>query len=74
MSPPRIIFSYLIARGFTTTFHGVSRFHLFGVCRQALAEFCPDSFPILLVGAKDYETTTIGALLPSAFRPERLDG
>lgn len=43
-----------------------------GVCRQALAEFCPDQMPVLLVKEQGYETTTLGTLLPSAFRPERL--
>ena len=44
-----------------------------GVCRQVLAEFCSKDFPILLVkGANDYDTCTLGELLPYAFGPGML--
>ncbi len=39
-----------------------------GICRQALAEFCDDDF-LIIFGNGD--TTTLGALLPNAFRLER---
>ena len=39
-----------------------------GICRQALAEFCDDELPILLGNG---EQTTLGELLPNAFRLER---
>ena len=35
-----------------------------GACRQVLAEFCDDNFPILLSD----KTVTLGELLPKAFR------
>lgn len=39
------------------------------VCRQALAEFCGDDFPLYLArGEDDYQTWTLGQLLPNAFR------
>ncbi len=41
-----------------------------GVCRQALTEFCPPEFPILLVESEtQYRTVTLGELLPLAFTP-----
>ncbi len=39
-----------------------------GICRQALAEFCTDDMPIVLGNG---ETTTLGDLLPNAFRLEK---
>ena len=41
-----------------------------GSCRQALAEFCNDSFIILVVkdGGASFDEYTLGELLPSAFR------
>ena len=38
-----------------------------GICRQALAEFCTDDMPIIL---GDGHITTLGELLPKAFRLE----
>ena len=35
-----------------------------GACRQVLAEFCKDDFPVILTGGD----TTLGELLPQAFR------
>ncbi len=35
-----------------------------GICRQALAEFCDDTFPVILSDT----TVTLGELLPHAFR------
>lgn len=37
-----------------------------GICRQALAEFCNDNLTVLLQSGD----TTLGALLPAAFRLE----
>jgi len=42
-----------------------------GACRQVLAEFCPAEFPVYIAGAgytDGYESTTLGELLPHAFR------
>jgi len=42
-----------------------------GACRQVLAEFCDDEFPIHLAPAKDLgkvKEFTLGKLLPEAFR------
>ena len=44
-----------------------------GVCRQALLEFCPPEMPVLLVQAPgQYETHTLGELLPLGFGPGAL--
>jgi len=40
-----------------------------GVCLQTLAEFAPDELPIVLVNDHARVETTLGALLPRAFRP-----
>lgn len=46
-----------------------------GVCRQVLAEFCPSDFPILLVkNENEFDTCTLGELLPRAFGPGMLMG
>ena len=42
-----------------------------GVCRQALAEFCGEDFPILLVREDDMRRCTLGELLPLAFHLNR---
>jgi cytidine deaminase len=40
-----------------------------GACRQFLAEFAADDLPVILVNLRgDREVTTLGALLPRAFR------
>ena len=39
-----------------------------GICRQVLAEFADDDFPVLLCGEQDYTRTTLGSLLPGAFK------
>ncbi|MFP6855324.1 MAG: cytidine deaminase [Opitutales bacterium] len=42
-----------------------------GACRQVLAEFCEDDFPIHIATADDLnkvESLTLGGLLPNAFR------
>ncbi|MDP6490870.1 MAG: cytidine deaminase [Kiritimatiellia bacterium] len=42
-----------------------------GACRQVLAEFCRPDTPVYIAGSGytgDYESTTLGALLPHAFR------
>ena len=39
-----------------------------GVCRQGMREFCPDDFPVYLVGADgSYETVSLAELLPHSF-------
>ncbi len=38
-----------------------------GACRQVLAEFCGPDFPIYIKRSEDYESTTLGELLPHAF-------
>ncbi len=42
-----------------------------GACRQVLAEFCTPELPVYIAGAgctDAYETTTLGTLLPFAFK------
>lgn len=39
-----------------------------GICRQALAEFCEDSMPVILGNG---DILTLGELLPNAFRLEK---
>ena len=40
-----------------------------GICRQVLAEFCPDSFPILMCNTDGgYVKKILGELMPEAFR------
>ena len=44
-----------------------------GVCRQALFEFCGPQLPVVLaLGAGDWETHTLGELLPHGFGPGNL--
>ncbi len=44
-----------------------------GVCRQALAEFCPMDMPIILANRnRGYVIRTLGELLPLAFTGEEL--
>jgi cytidine deaminase len=44
-----------------------------GMCRQTLAEFGPDSLELVLVNDKGERLeTTLGQLLPRAFRPDSL--
>ena len=41
-----------------------------GACRQVLAEFCEDNFPVYVASAKDsasFETHLMGKLLPERF-------
>lgn len=39
-----------------------------GACRQVLAEFCNSDFPVYVASsADDYETMTLGELLPHSF-------
>lgn len=43
-------------------------------CRQFLAEFCDDDFPIYSdLGGDDYEAYTLGEIYPMAFRPEKVE-
>ena len=39
-----------------------------GVCRQALAEFCPKDMRVLLVTKDGYEEYSLEALLPKSFK------
>ena len=39
-----------------------------GICRQALAEFCPAAFPVYLWRPDEIQTLPLGALLPHSFR------
>ena len=42
-----------------------------GACRQVLAEFCKDDFPVYIASAKDnasFETHLMGKLLPERFQ------
>ncbi|MBQ9964010.1 MAG: cytidine deaminase [Clostridia bacterium] len=43
-----------------------------GVCRQALREFCGDTFTFYLVTATDACAVTLGELLPLGFGPDNL--
>ena len=44
-----------------------------GVCRQALAEFCPPDMPVLVVESEEnYRRYTLSDLLPEAFGPSHL--
>ncbi len=44
-----------------------------GICRQVLAEFCDENFPIYVVtGVESFEQYTLGQLLPHAFGPSNL--
>lgn len=44
-----------------------------GVCRQVLAEFCEDTFPVILANnQQDYRVITLGELLPGAFCKDNL--
>ena len=45
-----------------------------GACRQVLAEFCPPDTPIFVASRKNlnaFDPTTLGDLLPKAFRLNR---
>ncbi len=43
-----------------------------GICRQALAEFCDPSMPIILGTPDDVKEFTLDGLLPYAFTPKDL--
>jgi len=43
-----------------------------GMCRQTLAEFCPDSFEIVCGTDEGYRTYTLGELLPETISPAHL--
>lgn len=43
-----------------------------GVCRQVMAEFCGDDFRVIAAkDEKDFASSTLGELLPHAFRFEK---
>ncbi|RHW38570.1 cytidine deaminase [Lysinibacillus yapensis] len=44
-----------------------------GACRQVISEFCSPEMPVYLTNLKgDIQQTTVGELLPGAFKPEDL--
>ena len=43
-----------------------------GMCRQTLAEFCGESFPIHCAGGKEVRTYQIGELLPDTISADTL--
>lgn len=44
-----------------------------GVCRQALAEFCPSDMPVVMATTPDDRSVmTLGQLLPESFGPQNL--
>lgn len=44
-----------------------------GICRQVMTEFCKEDFEILVVKTVDeFETYTLGQLLPSSFTGDKL--
>lgn len=45
----------------------LSKFPPCGVCRQVMAEFCRDSFEIILEGGEGAERYSLSALLPNRF-------
>ncbi|ERH01052.1 MAG: cytidine deaminase, homotetrameric [Halonotius sp. J07HN6] len=44
-----------------------------GMCRQTLAEFCDESFPIVCDRGDDVDDYTLGELLPKAISQDTLD-
>lgn len=40
-----------------------------GACREVLAEFCPEKFPIMISGPGGNRIMTLGELLPERFSP-----
>ena len=44
-----------------------------GICRQALAEFCPSDMPIAVKYGNDYKIYTLSDVLPMAFTPKSLE-
>ncbi|MBQ4091937.1 MAG: cytidine deaminase [Firmicutes bacterium] len=51
---------------------GKERCYPCGVCRQVMAEFCDDDFKVIAAKDEDdFDVTTLGALLPHAFRLEK---
>ncbi|PKG21787.1 cytidine deaminase [Niallia nealsonii] len=45
-----------------------------GICRQAIAEFCPKDMVVVLTNLNgDIQKTTVEQLLPGAFSPEDLN-
>jgi len=45
-----------------------------GACREVLAEFCGNDFPILVSGPEGIRSLTLGELLPHRFPREALKG
>ena len=47
-------------------------FYPCGVCRQIMAEFCPQDFEIIVSSGENYEKYTLDEILPHAFTEELL--
>ncbi len=44
-----------------------------GMCRQTLAEFCSEDFPVVCDRGDDHEEYTLGELLPNTITQEHLE-
>lgn len=44
-----------------------------GMCRQSLAEFCSEAFPVLCGTRDDFERYSLGELLPETITKDHLD-
>lgn len=51
---------------------GDDGFYPCGVCRQVMAEFCTPELEIITKSGVDYESHTLGEMLPAAFTPDKL--
>ena len=45
-----------------------------GVCRQVLSEFCDDTFEVIVGTENEERSTTLGELLPNAFKINQGEG
>ncbi len=45
-----------------------------GVCRQVLSEFCDDTFEVIVGTENEERSTTLGELLPNAFKINQREG
>ncbi|MDH3981559.1 MAG: cytidine deaminase [Kiritimatiellaceae bacterium] len=44
-----------------------------GACRQVMAEFCQQNFPVHVAKTNGFETVTLGELLPNSFESRTSD-
>lgn len=49
-----------------------SAFYPCGICRQVMAEFCSESFEIVISAGREYEKYTLGELFPHSFNGDKL--